>query len=511
MSTPRLPQPTQDSLESPGSALPWQDLIASIYHHRKVVAAIFVLGLGLSVAWTSITPPTYRAKALLMVKDQRAQMTVSPDGRSQQVIGSLEREDDINSLLTLAYQPSLAVAALDAVTPKDQPPAGTYVETNWGVWLQDSLSALRWWIVLIPDRIYRKIHGIPPATDLEKRVQKLQADLLIYPLPGSNLVEVTYASRNPRWASRIVNALTTELITKYTRLHESEDAHRFYQSQRTLLAETLSKAEAALVAFRERVGADLLSVDVAELQSRIAELELEIGAVQSRRAELEAQLNAPDQAIIADASMQDVEAGTVGNPVIAPLKSRLMELNIQRSELLSRYTPTSAAVRDIDRQIAEARRFIEQERATTVDMYRKTARAKIDAGDARLAAINTQIAKHRDTLEKVERVLPEWNRLQNNAQTQKEAYLNYLRKEEEARISSALDESKLVNVAIAAHADVPTEPEGGHKRRILFGAVFSGMLAIGIALLRDWMDPSVKTALQAERLVGLPVLGELPG
>jgi capsular polysaccharide biosynthesis protein len=37
------------------------------------------------------------------------------------------------------------------------------------------------------------------------------------------------------------------------------------------------------------------------------------------------------------------------------------------------------------------------------------------------------------------------------------------------------------------------------------------LIGIGIAFLRDWMDPSVKSAGQIERLVGLPVLGELQG
>ena len=111
---------------------------------------------------------------------------------------------------------------------------------------------------------------------------------------------------------------------------------------------------------------------------------------------------------------------------------------------------------------------------------------------------------------KLEHVLPELNRLQNDVQTQKEAYLSYLRKEEEARIASALDESQIVNISIAERAAVPTEPESGQlRRRVLFGTVLSMMLAVGLALLRDWMDPSVKTAAQAERLAGLPVLGEL--
>ena len=69
---------------------------------------------------------------------------------------------------------------------------------------------------------------------------------------------------------------------------------------------------------------------------------------------------------------------------------------------------------------------------------------------------------------------------------------------------------QIVNIAIAEHAEVPTEPESGLlRRRVLFGIALSTLLAVGIALLREWMDPSVKSAAQAERLAGLPVLGEI--
>jgi uncharacterized protein involved in exopolysaccharide biosynthesis len=185
---------------------------------------------------------------------------------------------------------------------------------------------------------------------------------------------------------------------------------------------------------------------------------------------------------------------------------------MQRSELLSRYTPTSAAVRDVDRQITEVRRLLANERTSSVDTSRRAARAKLEANDAKIAALKTQIAKYRETIEQLERVLPEWNRLQNGAQSQKETYLAYLRKEEEARVSSALDESRMVNIVVAEHAQAPGEPMGGRlKKTSAFGAAFSLLLAVGIAFLRDWMDPSVKTAGQIERMVGLPVLGELQG
>jgi uncharacterized protein involved in exopolysaccharide biosynthesis len=379
-------------------------------------------------------------------------------------------------------------------------------------WIQDTISSWKWWIFGIPDMFYRTLHGLPPPSDLELRIMQLQGRVQVTPVPDSNLIEVAYVSESPRWAAKVTNAVTTGIINAYTKLYESEDAYRFYQNQKTLLADTLSKAEAEMVAFRERVGADLLSLNMTDLQARVAALDLEVIDAEGRRAELEAQLNTPEESIVADAQSSDAESGTVGNPVIGELKQRLIGLEMQRSELLSRYTPTSAVVRDVDRQIADVRRLLANERSASVDMRQRAARAKMDANDARIVALQAQIAKYRETIERLEKVLPEWNRLQNNAQTQKESYLSYLRKEEEARVSSALDESQIVNIAIAERAQVPGEPEGAAlKRTSAFGAAMSLLLGIGLAFFRDWMDPSVKSAGQIERLVGLPVLGELQG
>jgi uncharacterized protein involved in exopolysaccharide biosynthesis len=515
MITQRLPEPVTDDLDRADSALPWQDVVAAAYYHRRTVIKIFVIGTLLSALWAFIQPPVYKGKAVLLLKDQRAQMSLSPDGRTFRATEPVSTEE-INALTMLASQPALLEKVIEKLSAPsasdDAADDGIVPQAKWADLIQDTISSWKWWVLGIPDDVYRWIHGLPPPTDLESRIMQLQARVQVTPVPDSNLIEVSYASESPRWAARVTNAVTNTMITAYTNLYESSDAYRFYQNQRTLLAETLSKAEAEMVAFREKVGADLLSLNMGDLQSRVATLELEVIEAEGRSAELEAQLNAPEEAIIADAHASDAESGTVGNPVIGDLKERVISLEMQRSELLSRYTPTSAAVKDVDRQLAEIRRLLANERSTSVDMRRRAARAKMEANDAKLDALRGQIEKYRETIERLEKVLPEWNRLQNNAQTQKESYIAYLRKEEEARVSSALDESQMVNIAIVERAQVPGEPEGAAlKRTSAFGAALSLLIGIGLAFFRDWMDPSIKSAGQIERLVGLPVLGELQG
>ena len=500
---------TVDDLNAPDQLIPWADIVDTVFHHRKMIVAICTAGVTFSLLWAWITPPVYKATAMIMVTGNRAQLTVTPDPRSRPMFEA-DGVQQINSLAALVRSPALIEEVI--VASSNNSAGSGSDDRSFVVWLQDSINEMYWKIRLIPDTLYRWAHGLPPPTAMESKVARVLNKLIFIPVPESNLVEVSFVSRSPGWARRIVNALVDRLIAKYTSLHESTGALRFYEDQRVLLASRLAEAQSNLTKFRERVGSELLSVELGDLQERVATLETDLLTTQTRLAELESLAEAPVEVIVADSSTADAESGALANPVVTTLKERLVELEIERSELLSRYTKGSVAVRDLDRQIADAKRLLAEERENSVAMYRRNARAKMEVAQAKIEALRKQLVDYRHTQSKLEEVIPEFSRLQNDVRTQQEAYLTYLRKEEEARLSSALDESQLVNIAVAERAETPTEPMGGRmKKRILFGGVLSVLLAAGIAMFRDWMDPSVKTGSQAERLIGLPVLGEIQG
>jgi uncharacterized protein involved in exopolysaccharide biosynthesis len=132
-----------------------------------------------------------------------------------------------------------------------------------------------------------------------------------------------------------------------------------------------------------------------------------------------------------------------------------MELQIHRGELISRYAPKSVMISDVDRQISEARRLLAQEQANTVEIYRKDTQARIDATQARMDALLAQLSEYREKAAKLDTIAPEWERLQNELDTRRQAYQTYLQKEEEARFTNALDESQILNVTVAELATPP--------------------------------------------------------
>jgi hypothetical protein len=66
----------------------------------RLVLTVFVIGTLAVTAWAWTLPPTYKASAILMIRDNRTRLAVSPDAHTGSVMdtGSM---DEVNSLVAL--------------------------------------------------------------------------------------------------------------------------------------------------------------------------------------------------------------------------------------------------------------------------------------------------------------------------------------------------------------------------------------------------------------------------
>jgi uncharacterized protein involved in exopolysaccharide biosynthesis len=205
------------------------------------------------------------------------------------------------------------------------------------------------------------------------------------------------------------------------------------------------------------------------------------------------------------------------------IQPKLLELELQRSELLAKYAPTSVRIRDIDRQIAEARRLMNKNPETlaettnainpayqNLEVDLAQTKAQIAAVGARVETLRTQVAEHKARVMHLDEVGSEQERLEQAVASAKEAFLTYAKKEEEARFSTALDESTSFDVAVVERAQTPTSPEKTKQAlKLALGTILSLVAGVGLAFVRDRLDPSVKSAAEAKNVTGLPILAEV--
>jgi uncharacterized protein involved in exopolysaccharide biosynthesis len=89
-------------------------------------------------------------------------------------------------------------------------------------------------------------------------------------------------------------------------------------------------------------------------------------------------------------------------------------------------------------------------------------------------------------------------------------YLLYLNKREEARISDALDDRRIVNVAIAEAATAPALPVHSRWPFVLLGTLFAILVSLGSAFASNYFDPSFRTAEEVQSFLKVPVLAAMP-
>jgi uncharacterized protein involved in exopolysaccharide biosynthesis len=358
---------------------------------------------------------------------------------------------------------------------------------------------------------YRMLHKLPEQSQFDRLVQATVERIDVIPIKRSNLIEVSYSSRDAEWAADFVNDLIQLYITRYALMSDATAGQDFFRSQRELLGERLENAQADLRHFRETKGADVVSEDVEAIRSQLTSLEISRSGEDTKLAELEAREAFLVGDVMKNPAAIQTDPRIASNTTIQFLKSRLLELEIKRSEMLSRYAPGSQFLTDLDRQIADTRALKHKEEQGIVQQMISEVRSELSVVRARIHLLQTQITDNQNKLIRIDNISGEQHQLEQELSAARESYSTYLKKEEEARFSKALDESRIVNLSVAEAAEVPNEPEAAHQlEQIVLGGILSMLLGIAMAFIREQLDPTVKSSDQAERLTGLPVISEIP-
>ncbi len=260
----------------------------------------------------------------------------------------------------------------------------------------------------------------------------------------------------------------------------------------------------------------LLRARLTELSVGLQDAEAELASTTARVTSLQHEIRRYPETV-------PNEVRRAQNQAVQFLKPRVLEKEMERNELLSRYAPTSSRVTDAERELAEAHRLLAQEQATvaetttTLNPTRQAlegglAQATVDAAgqQAHVDALRAQIDSTRAALDRLDQVAAENGRLDQELAAANEAYLTYTRKQEQARLGSALDDSHIVNVAVVEPAVVPDRPARSHGIVLI---MLAGILSLGLgtaaALTLELFDPTVRGARDAEAATGLPVLGRV--
>lgn len=493
------------------SSMTWNEFVTVLYRRRRLIVQLSIAGT-LAVATIVIgLGPSYRAAATLMVTAERAR-SISSDAEALPTLDKVT-DEDLNSQAVLLGSRDLMRSVLGKFRGTEHEPTPGFLSR---------VAALPFEAV---DRLYRALHGLPAVDDFERWVEATQRHLTIAPIKKTSLIEVSYKERgaDPVWTSTFVNALVDEGLARHERVSQQSEAQQFFDQQQQLLNERVVVAEALRRAFYTREKLDSVPEQRALWRNRLSELNMTLQVAESDLAVETARVDTLTPELRAHPKMIAHESRMAQNQAVQFIKPRILEKELERNQLLSTYKESSMKVRDVERELAEARRLLEAEQSMlaeqtkaanptyqTLELELAQAKTQTAAHLARVETLRTQIQQVRTSLEHLDSVAAEQAQLEQEVGLAKDAFATYARKHEQARLSSALDASRLINVAVAQPAEVPVGPSRAYRvTLILLGALMSVAAAIGFAFLRDGIDPTLRGGTDAERLTGLPLLAEV--
>jgi len=361
---------------------------------------------------------------------------------------------------------------------------------------------------------------------IDKGVKKLRSGLSVSPIKKTWMINVSYTSEDSRTAKKVLESLSQLYLAKHLAIRRPPGAHQFFAEQSAQAAEELRAARQQLQEFSERNNVVSPSAQRDAVLAKLAEFEGLESQVETSLAETTRRLTALElekSTTPARRVTQQHTGEAVG--LVQELQSKILALELKRTELLQKFTPKYRGVVDLDAQLAQARTALEDARRTTIKdetvdqnptmqwLENEIVRARTEraALEARAGSLARTVREYRAQAQVLDSEDAEQRGLIRGEKTAEEKYLLYERKQEEARISDALDRTRIANVAIAQSPTVPFEPRLTRGLwQIPIGFVAAFIIAIGVALGKDALDSTIRTPEDLQAAVDLPVLGWVP-
>jgi len=480
-----------------------RDLVAVGFRHRRLIALSFLgIFIGAFLA-AMVLPEQYEARMKILVKHERVDPVVTSEPNAMPQLSSVQAvtEEDLNSEVELIKSRDLLEKVVETCGLDVKRPS--------------------FWDFLHPNAAADK------DLKIAKAVRGLDSALKVEPTKKSNMIEVTYATPDPQLSARVLTTLANEYLVKHVAVHRPPGAFNFFQQQAEQYQKDLATAEARLADFSRdpehgavspQLQRDLLLQKGNEFDATLRQTQAAIAETQQRIRTLEA-LAAAIPARLTTATRNS------DNPALLQmLKSSLLTLELKRTELLNKFDPSYRPVQEVETEIAQTRAAIAAEdkapvrEETTdrnptyqwVDGELAKARADLATYQAQAAATAQIVHDYRASALLLDQKEIEQQDLIRTAKANEANYLLYLNKREEARISDALDDRRIVNVAIAEAATAPALPVHSRWLFVLLGILFAILVSAGMAFAADYFDASFRTAAELEAFLNAPVLAALP-
>ena len=479
------------ALRTPPARYSAQDLLALAWRERFLMLAVFLALAAIGVVLALQLKTLYAARSSLLIR-----------------LGS-----------EYVYDPRVGDAARGAVPENDQ-----VIQSEIEILSSPVLKAR-----VIADlglgRLFPKLaRGYDAASPARRQategaaIKALESRLKIVTAPGTSVVRLTYADPEPQMAALVLNTLIDEYLKYRSTVLAPADAN-VIGDQRSAFQARLDAANAAYEKFLSDNGVGDFDAEKTSLSALYGQLLTDSYSVQAQLSEAQGRLGVTQREVRQAAP----EIGLYRD-VDHAAADKLIQLRLDRQDLLSRYKPEAAPVKDADRKIAElealsasgqvagagARRVGVNPVYQTLETEQNQLAAEAASLRDRRAALAAEIAQVNQRRQRLAELEPQFQDLSRQRDVLAANVRNFTAREEESQAQQAIAKTGDNTVRVVERAFTPTQGASLKKPAAVLATVFAAFAAVCVGLARAFLRQGYPTAGAAERSLDLPVLATAP-
>jgi polysaccharide biosynthesis protein PslE len=360
---------------------------------------------------------------------------------------------------------------------------------------------------------------------VDRAVETLGKQLKVKIVPKTNLINVSYRSKDPKLAFEVLNNLANLYLEKHVAVHRPAGSYEFFTKEADRYREALQESEAHLASFDTQEG--LVAPDEErtnmglKLADSIAALHVAqqtIAADERRIHDVQGQMRATPQR----STTQQVSNSA--DLLLQQLQGNLLSAQVNRGQLLMKYDPSYPLVQQVDQQIKQTQTAIEEaektkyvnqttDRDPTYEFLREDmakTQADLASQKATSTALERSISTIREKMVELDQKALKQADLVRENKANEANYLLYLSKREQERTSDALDKKRIANVALAIPPAIPALPVHSAFLIGFLGIFLSIGIGMGAAYLAEYMDPSFRTPNEVVEMLQIPLVVAIP-
>lgn len=479
------------------------ELWRTIVKRKWVVISVLAIFLVTAILATSLTVPVYRSTAVVQINHETARILGIEDfeaaPRSWQGV-----EQFYQTQYEILRGRQLAEDVVARLEIYDHP------ELTGEIRQRSLVSELK----ALPSRIAAVFRGTPetdinrPAVTPEQQRSNairragayLRSRIQVTPRPNSRLVNVSVSSFDPAFAAQLANAVVEEYVrsTMQRRYDAGQEAREFLEEQLGEMRIALERADQNLIDFAQDNGVADLQERVEMAKSALRNLNDRLSTTQGDLVQMRA-----FRSLIENGRGNDIRL-VVNDQQIRELEGQRAELSTEYASLSQRFMDDYPAVvelrsrmDEIDAQIAERRETIIND---VLAEYRNL--------EAEVTALQNAINEREAGILGLSQQGVQYNILRRDFETNRELYDGLLQRLKEIGVAAGAQENNIAVIDSALRAGSPYLP---NIQRNLGLALLLGLaVGVGLALLLEFLDTTIRRTEDVEKLVGRPVLGLIP-